>query len=80
MNDDGHLYGIGAVARRTGVSVRTIGFWCDAGVVLVTARSAAGHSLYDARSLARVEPVATLREPGLGLGDSGSPADWHFHQ
>jgi DNA-binding transcriptional MerR regulator len=69
MNDNGDLYGIGALARRTGVSVRTIRFWCDSGVVPATVRSAAGHRLYDARALARVELVATLRKLGLGLGD-----------
>ena len=69
MNDNGDLYGIGALARRTGVSVRTIRFWCDSGVVPATTRSAAGHRLYDARALARVELVATLRELGLGLSE-----------
>lgn len=69
MNDDGDLHGIGALARHTGVSVRTIRFWCDSGVVPATTRSAAGHRLYDARALARVELVATLRKLGLGLRD-----------
>jgi DNA-binding transcriptional MerR regulator len=69
MKDDGGLYGIGALAQRTGVSVRTIRFWCDSGVVPATTRSAAGHRLYDARALALVELVATLRKLGLGLRD-----------
>jgi DNA-binding transcriptional MerR regulator len=69
MRDDGDLHGIGALARRTGVSVRTIRFWCDSGVVPATTRSAAGHRLYDARAVARVELVATLRKLGLGLRD-----------
>jgi len=69
MKIDGDLHGIGALARRTGVSVRTIRFWCDSGVVPATTRSAAGHRLYDDRALARVELVATLRKLGLGLRD-----------
>ncbi|HET7622777.1 MAG TPA: MerR family transcriptional regulator, partial [Gemmatimonadaceae bacterium] len=69
MRDDGDLHGIGSLAQRTGVSVRTIRFWCDSGVVPATTRSAAGHRLYDARALARVELVATLRKLGLGLRD-----------
>ena len=69
MTDGGDLYGIGELARRTGVSVRTIRFWCDSGVVPATTRSAAGHRMYDARALARVELVATLRKLGLGLRD-----------
>ena len=67
MKENGDLYGIGALAQRTGVSVRTIRFWCDSGVVPATTRSAAGHRLYDARALARVELVAALRKLGLGL-------------
>lgn len=69
MEVDGDLYGIGALARRTGVSVRTLRFWCDSGVVPATTRSAAGHRLYDDRAMARVELVATLRKLGLGLRD-----------
>jgi len=69
MKTDGGLHGIGALARHTGVSVRTIRFWCDSGVIPVTTRSAAGHRLYDARALARVELAATLRKLGLGLRD-----------
>lgn len=69
MIGNGDLYAIGALARRTGVPVRTIRFWCDSGVVPATTRSAAGHRLYDARAIARVELVATLRKLGLGLGD-----------
>lgn len=69
MNDHHELHGIGALARHTGVPVRTIRFWCDSGVLPVTARSAAGHRMYDARALARVELVATLRKLGLGLRD-----------
>ena len=67
MNENGDLHGIGALARRTGVSVRTIRFWCDSGVVPATTRTAAGHRLYDARAIARVELVAALRKLGLGL-------------
>jgi DNA-binding transcriptional MerR regulator len=69
MNENGDLHGIGELARRTGVSVRTIRFWCDSGVVPATTRTAAGHRLYDARALARVELVAALRKLGLGLSD-----------
>lgn len=69
MNENGDLHGIGALARRTGVPVRTIRFWCDSGVVPATTRSAAGHRLYDARAIGRVELVAALRKLGLGLRD-----------
>ncbi len=68
MDDhDGALYGIGEIAERTGMSVRTIRFWSDAGVVPPTTRSPAEHRRYDAAALARLELVATLRSLGLGL-------------
>ena len=63
----GQLYGIGALARRTGLSVRTIRFWSDNGLVPPAGRSAAGHRLYDAAAMARLELVATLRQLGVGL-------------
>ena len=61
------LYGIGALARRTGLPVRTIRFWSDSGLVPPARRSAAGHRRYDALALARLELVAALRSLGLGL-------------
>ena len=63
----GRLYGIGALARRTGLSVRTIRFWSDSGLVPPTQRSSAGHRLFDAAAMARLELVATLRQLDVGL-------------
>jgi len=60
-------YTIGQLARRTGVPVRTIRFWSDAGVVPCVGRSASGYRLYDAAAVARLDLVQTLRELGLGL-------------
>ena len=59
------LLTIGELARRTGLPVRTIRYWSDAGVVPEATRSAGGHRLYDPAGLARLELVATLRELGL---------------
>ncbi|MEW2356493.1 MerR family transcriptional regulator [Spirillospora sp. NPDC029432] len=57
---------IGQLARRTGLSARTIRFWSDSGLV-PAGRSAGGYRLYDAAAVARLELVQTLRELGLGL-------------
>ncbi|MEU9572477.1 MerR family transcriptional regulator [Streptomyces massasporeus] len=64
-----HVLTIGRLARRTGLSVRTLRFWSDEGAVPPVARSASGYRLYDAGSVARVELVRTLRELGLGLDE-----------
>ena len=60
---------IGQLARRSGVPVRTIRFWSDEGVLPETDRSRGGYRRYDARAVARLDLVRTLRELGMGLDD-----------
>ncbi|MEU1185292.1 MerR family transcriptional regulator [Streptomyces sp. NPDC005820] len=70
MIDDGTgLFTIGELARATGLTVRTIRYWSDEGVLTPATRSAGGYRLYDAGSAARLELIRTLRELGLGLAD-----------
>ncbi|MER5746764.1 MerR family transcriptional regulator [Streptomyces sp. NPDC002225] len=61
------LYSIGELSRRTGLSVRTIRFYSDSGVVAPTTRSPAGYRLYDLNALLRLELLRTLRELGMDL-------------
>ncbi|MFF8866208.1 MerR family transcriptional regulator [Streptomyces sp. NPDC015139] len=61
------LCSIGELSRRTGLSVRTIRFYSDAGVVAPTTRSPAGYRLYDVDALLRLELLRTLRELGMDL-------------
>ncbi|QEV49554.1 MerR family transcriptional regulator [Streptomyces vinaceus] len=61
------LYSIGELSRRTGLSVRTIRFYSDSGVVAPTTRSPAGYRLYDFDALLRLELLRTLRELGVDL-------------
>ncbi|MFC3965224.1 helix-turn-helix domain-containing protein [Nocardia jiangsuensis] len=67
MSDRDELFTIGELARRTGLAVRTIRFWSDAGVVPPTDRSPTGYRLYDTEAVARLDLVRTLRELGLDL-------------
>ena len=69
MEDDEPLLSIGELAKRTGLPVRTIRFWSDAGVLPPAARTGSGRRLYDTACVARLELVVTLRELGLGLPD-----------
>ncbi|GEC09090.1 MerR family transcriptional regulator [Streptomyces spinoverrucosus] len=69
IDDSTGLFTIGELARSTGLTVRTIRYWSDEGVLHPVARSAGGYRLYDAASVARLELIRTLRELGLGLGD-----------
>lgn len=67
MDNDGALLTIGELARRAGVTVRTLRFWSDTGLVPPAARTDSDRRLYDAAGLARLELVLTLRELGLSL-------------
>lgn len=67
MSDRTELFTIGELARRTNLSVRTIRFWSDSGLVAPTCRSAGGYRLYDAAAVARLDLVRTLRDLGLDL-------------
>ncbi|MGI9097526.1 MAG: MerR family transcriptional regulator [Solirubrobacteraceae bacterium] len=67
MRDDATLITIGELARRTGLTVRTLRFYADSGLVVPAGRSDAGYRLYDAAAAARAELVRTLRELGVDL-------------
>jgi DNA-binding transcriptional MerR regulator len=58
---------IGELSRRTGVSVRTLRFWSDAGIVPPAGRRASGYRVYGEEAVLRLDLVRTLREAGLGL-------------
>ncbi|MFC9389402.1 MerR family transcriptional regulator [Streptomyces venezuelae] len=65
--DGDALYSIGELARRTGLTVKTIRFYSDRGIVAPTDRSPAGYRLYGIDAVARLDLVRTLRELGLDL-------------
>ncbi|MGW3965107.1 MerR family transcriptional regulator [Amycolatopsis sp. NPDC005003] len=65
--DDETLLTIGALAARTGLSVKKIRFYADRGIVPATCHSPAGYRLYDVAALARLELVRTLRALDIDL-------------
>jgi DNA-binding transcriptional MerR regulator len=69
MGDSG-VFTIGELARRTGLTTRTIRFYSDEGLLPPADRTYAGYRLYDSASLARLELLRTLRELGFGLTDA----------
>ncbi|HEV7649318.1 MAG TPA: MerR family transcriptional regulator [Actinophytocola sp.] len=71
MGDSG-VFTIGELARRTGLTTRTIRFYSDEGLLPPADRTYAGYRLYDSASLARLELLRTLRELGLGLTDAAA--------
>ncbi|MDN3351575.1 MerR family transcriptional regulator [Actinomadura sp. DC4] len=62
-----NLYAIGQVARLTGLTVATVRFYSDAGLVPPADRTTAGYRLYDEESLSRLELIRTLRDLGIDL-------------
>jgi DNA-binding transcriptional MerR regulator len=60
---------IGQLAARSGLSVRTLRFYADAGVLPEAARSESGYRLFGSDAVPRARLVRTLRELGVGLDD-----------
>lgn len=60
-------YSIGELARRTGLSVKTIRYYADAGLVPPITRTAAGYRRFDPDAVARLRLIRTLRELGVEL-------------
>ncbi|MFG1843172.1 MerR family transcriptional regulator [Micromonospora sp. NPDC049175] len=60
-------YTIGELARRTGLSVKTVRYYADSGIVPPTDRSPTGYRRFDGEAAARLELVRTLRDLGVGL-------------
>ena len=58
---------IGEVARRTGLSVKTIRFYCDAGLLQPKERSDAGYRLFDDENLAELTIIRALRSMDVAV-------------
>jgi DNA-binding transcriptional MerR regulator len=64
-------YTVGEVARRSGVSVRTLHHYDAIGLLVPAGRSAAGYRLYSEGDLERLRHVLFYRELGFGLDQIG---------
>jgi DNA-binding transcriptional MerR regulator len=60
---------IGQLAARTGLAVRTLRFYADAGVLPEAGRTESGYRLFGEEAVARARLVRALRELGVGLED-----------
>lgn len=58
---------VGELARRSGLSVRTLHHWGDLGLLQPSHRSPAGHRLYTAADIGRLQLIVALRGLGLAL-------------
>ncbi len=60
---------VGDLARRTGLSVRTLHHYDEIGLLRPAGRTSSGHRLYGAEEVGRLQQIASLRRIGLSLGD-----------
>lgn len=63
---DGRL-GIGELAERAGVTVKTVRFYSDRGLLPETCRTLGGHRRYGPEALDRLRLIRSLRSLGLGV-------------
>ena len=64
-------YQIGELARMTGLTVRTIRFYSDQGLIPPTSRTVGGYRTYDGEAVAKLKLVRTLRDLGVDLPTAG---------
>jgi MerR family transcriptional regulator, thiopeptide resistance regulator len=62
---------VGALAKRTGVSVRTLHHYETVGLLTPEGRTEAGYRLYGDADVVRLQQIRSLRQLGLGLEQIG---------
>ncbi|WP_329742944.1 MerR family transcriptional regulator [Dyella sp. A6] len=63
---------VGELARRSGLTVRTLHHYDAIGLLVPAVRSAAGYRLYDKANIERLHRIQALRQLGLSLADIGT--------
>ena len=63
------LLKVGDLARRTGLTVRTLHHYDEVGLLKPSGRSDAGYRLYSQADVQRLHGIQTMRQMGLALSD-----------
>lgn len=63
----GQTWKVGALAKATGLTIRTLHHYDEVGLLQPSARLAGGHRLYDAADVARLYRIIRLRQLGFPL-------------
>lgn len=58
---------VGELAKRTGLTVRTLHHYDEIGLLAPSKRTSAGYRLYGAQDVARLQQIVSLRQLGLSL-------------
>lgn len=70
-NESNAALKVAAVARRTGVSVRTLHYYEEIGLLKPSGRTASGHRLYRPEDIQRLQQIRSLQQLGLSLSAIG---------
>src|SRR5687768_16281487 len=62
---------IGELAKRTGISIRTLHHYDDVGLLSPPHRTVSGHRLYGREEIVRLQQILSLRQSGLSLDEIG---------
>lgn len=58
---------VGELARQTGLSIRTLHYYDEIGLLTPAQHTASGHRLYTAADIARLQQIQSLRQLGFSL-------------
>lgn len=73
---------VGELAAATGLTVRTLHYYDQIGMLVASGRSSGGHRLYSADDVARLYRICLLRRLGFTLADIAGSLDdpaWNLH-
>lgn len=60
---------VGGIARETGVTIRTLHYYEEIGLLIPSGRSEAGHRLYGASDIRRLHQIRALQQAGFRLAE-----------
>lgn len=73
---------VGELARASGLSIRTVRYYDQIGLLTPSRRSASGHRVYDDADVRRLYRICLLRRVGLALAEIAQALDdpdWDLH-
>ena len=63
------LWKVGELAKRAGLSVRTLHYYEEVGLLAPSYRTQSGHRLYDESDIVRLQQIMSLRQLGFSLDE-----------
>lgn len=67
MTIENHAWKVGELAELTGLSIRTLRYYDQIGLLAPSRHTDAGHRLYEEKDIARLQQIQALKELGMNL-------------